>query len=157
MPTDHKVGLPASTWAYSRSQRTAIGCGVLGPTNLWGNIAISLMSYTSIVVMTFVAGIVFIKFSKPKGKFLFGDKILMTPMRHTNNRCLVFRVANGRACSRKYEDAAHIMYHVGSHCTAVTKKMDPTNSAYKMEHMELKLHNGTLPFMECALTFWHVR
>jgi inward rectifier potassium channel len=89
-----RPGAISDLFFFSLETLATVGYGVMAPATLYGH-AVSAVEI--IVGMAFVAimtGLTFVRFSRPRGKFMWADKTVITT--HNGRRTLMIRLANGR-------------------------------------------------------------
>ena len=80
---------------FSTQTFTTVGYGAVAPRGVVTNLVASLEAMVGLLSFALATGLLFGRFSKPNAKFLFSDKILLSPYREDHSG-LMFRVANKR-------------------------------------------------------------
>lgn len=79
---------------FSVQTFSTVGYGHLNPQTDYADIVAAIEIFVGMVYMALTTGLFFSKFSLPKSKILFPDKILITKM--NGEDALIFRIANAR-------------------------------------------------------------
>lgn len=82
--------------AFSFSVQTlaTIGYGAMSPRGIAGNAIVATESFLGLLGLALTTGLVFAKFARPRGGFLFSRRAVVTPRNRVP--CLMLRVANAR-------------------------------------------------------------
>ncbi|ETV94991.1 hypothetical protein H310_11319 [Aphanomyces invadans] len=82
---------------------STIGFGILYPRNACGNLALSMEAFVSMILLSAISGLVFVRFSKPRATVVFASKCVVQPYSH--HLALVVRVANATRCRHLHQDS----------------------------------------------------
>jgi inward rectifier potassium channel len=85
----------ADHFFFSIETLATVGYGEMYPASLYGHVIATFEILTGVVFTAILTGLIFVRFSKPRAKFLFADHPVVT--RHNGQRTLMVRVGNGRA------------------------------------------------------------
>jgi inward rectifier potassium channel len=80
---------------FSLETLATVGYGEMYPATLYGHIMSSMEITTGLAFTAILTGLIFVRFSKPRAKFIFADHPVVT--RHNGQSTLMLRVGNGRA------------------------------------------------------------
>jgi inward rectifier potassium channel len=80
---------------FSIETLATVGYGVMAPATLYGHIVSAAEIVTGTAFTAIVTGLLFVRFSRPKAKFLFAEDAVITS--RNGQPTLMLRVANGRA------------------------------------------------------------
>jgi inward rectifier potassium channel len=79
---------------FSVQTLATIGYGQIAPANLAANVLVAVEALVGLIFFSFVAGLVFSRFSRPIAKIIFSDRAVVAPYR--GMRALMFRIVNQR-------------------------------------------------------------
>jgi inward rectifier potassium channel len=79
---------------FSVQTFSTIGYGNVSPLSMIANVVVSIEAFIGMMSVAVMSGLLFARFSKPTAKVHFSAQALVT--QHLGQRCLVFRMANGR-------------------------------------------------------------
>lgn len=79
---------------FSVQTFSTVGYGTISPDNLFANIVVVVEILTGLVTIAMMTGLVFAKFSRPSGRIIFTNNILINQF--NNEKVLTFRCANAR-------------------------------------------------------------
>jgi len=80
---------------FSVHTLSTIGYGNVVPRTTAANILVTIESFTGLLALAIIAGIVFARFSRPVAKIIFSSQAVVAPYR--DGRALMFRIANQRS------------------------------------------------------------
>ncbi|MEO8716510.1 MAG: ion channel [Acetobacteraceae bacterium] len=79
---------------FSIETLATVGYGAMSPATLYGHVISTLEIFCGMAFTALATGLTFVRFSRPRAKFLYADSAVVTPM---NGRpTLMVRIANGR-------------------------------------------------------------
>jgi inward rectifier potassium channel len=79
---------------FSIETLATVGYGVMAPATLYGHIVSAAEIVTGTAFTAIVTGLLFVRFSRPKAKFIFADDAVISA--HNGQPTLMLRFANGR-------------------------------------------------------------
>ena len=79
---------------FSTETLATVGYGVMAPATLYGHIISSIEIFCGLVFTAIMTGLIFVRFSRPKSKIMFADKVVVA--RHNGVPTLMVRIGNGR-------------------------------------------------------------
>ncbi|HRC87033.1 MAG TPA: ion channel, partial [Thermoanaerobaculia bacterium] len=79
---------------FSVESLSTVGYGHIVPVSFGAHVLMSVESLVGLLGVAFATGIGFARFSRPRARILFSEKVLMAPYR--GGRALMFRIANQR-------------------------------------------------------------
>ncbi|ANW96790.1 ion transporter [Wenyingzhuangia fucanilytica] len=79
---------------FSAQTITTVGYGAIAPNGVWAGVISSLEALVGLMSFSFITGLLYGRFSKPKAKIKFSDHIVVRDFEDT--RALMFRVMNKR-------------------------------------------------------------
>lgn len=80
---------------FSVETLATVGYGVMAPTTLAGHVVATFEIFVGMMFTATMTGLAFVRFSRPKAKILFADKMVVTLRGRTP--VLMVRIGNGRA------------------------------------------------------------
>jgi inward rectifier potassium channel len=84
----------ADYFFFSVQTLASIGYGAVHPTTFYANFIVTLEAIVSLLLVAVVTGLAYARFSHPKAKVLFSDRVVIAP--YNGIPTLMFRVANER-------------------------------------------------------------
>ena len=88
------AGSYADAFFFSIETLATVGYGAMSPATLYGHVISTIEIFCGLAFTALATGMTFVRFSRPRGKFLFADNAVIGPM---NGRpTLMIRVAQGR-------------------------------------------------------------
>ncbi len=85
----------ADHFFFSLETLATVGYGFMYPATLYGHCVAAVEIMTGLAFTAILTGLIFVRFSKPRAKFLFADNPVVTT--HNGVQTLMLRVGNGRA------------------------------------------------------------
>jgi inward rectifier potassium channel len=85
----------ADHFFFSIETLATVGYGEMYPASFYGHLIATLEILTGVAFTAIFTGLIFVRFSKPRAKFIFADHPVVT--RHNGRSTLMLRVGNGRA------------------------------------------------------------
>ncbi len=80
---------------FSLETLATVGYGVMAPATLYGHVVSAIEIIVGMAFVAIMTGLTFVRFSRPRGKFLWADKVVVAT--HNGRPTLMIRLANGRA------------------------------------------------------------
>ena len=106
----------AQTFDFAVQTSSTIGYGGYVPLGMYPNFLVVMLNYTSIVLNTVLAGLLFLKFTTPVAKVQFSKVLVYCNV--NGLPCLQLRVANCDGDANKLTNAtAHLTYYFGIQTT----------------------------------------
>ena len=90
---DHATGF-WDLFFFSVQTLGTIGYGAMAPITRYGNVIVSVESFLGLITTALVTGFTFARFSRPRARILFSDKIVISKRNGVPH--LTFRLANWR-------------------------------------------------------------
>ncbi len=129
---------------FSLETLATVGYGEMAPASLYGH---AVAGAEILVGMTFTAimtGLLFVRFSKPKARFVFADKAVIAI--HNGQPTFMLRIANGR-----FTMLTHAIANIGILLAETTRE----GQLYRAVH-DLKLVRSQAPIFPLTWTLMHV-
>ena len=134
----------AMAFFFSLETLATVGYGEMAPASLYGH---AVAGVEIIVGMAFVAittGLLFVRFSKPRARFLFADNAVITT--HNGQPTFMLRIANGR-----FTMLTHATAKIGVLLAETTHE----GQLFRGVH-DLKLARGEIPVFPLTWTLMHL-
>ena len=128
---------------FSVETLATVGYGVMAPTTLAGHLVATLEIFVGMMFTATMTGLAFVRFSRPKAKLLFADKMVVTLRGRVP--VLMVRVGNGRA---------YALTDMTARITALVLERDDDGQQYRRA-VDLKLRRDDFPFFPLTLTLMH--
>ena len=135
--------LPLSLFYFSIETLATVGYGVMAPTTLAGHLVATLEIFVGMMFTATMTGLAFVRFSRPKAKILFADKMVIAG--HGPRRTLMVRFGNGRA---------YAMNDTIARVNMLLVEFDENGKMYR-RGVDLKLKRSDFPFFPLTLTLMH--
>ena len=129
---------------FSLETLATVGYGEMYPANLYGHIISSTEITTGLAFTAILTGLIFVRFSRPRAKFVFPDHPVIT--RHNGFPTLMLRVGNGRATALG-EATARL---------SVLKTENSQEGTQFRRTYELTLVRRNLPVFPLSWTLMHI-
>lgn len=133
----------ADAFFFSLETLATVGYGDFHPATLYGHLVASMEIITGVAFTAILTGLVFVRFARPRAKFVFARNPVITT--HNGGPTLMLRVGNGRA-SALNSAAARI--------TALIAEITAEGTTFRRTH-ELPLERATLPVFALTWTLIH--
>jgi inward rectifier potassium channel len=133
----------ADAFFFSLETLATVGYGEMYPATLYGHVVSSVEITTGLAFTAILTGLVFVRFARPRAKFVFAAHPVITL--HNNVPTLMLRVGNGRA-STLASAAARISVLIAE---------TSTEGAVFRRTYELKLVRASLPVFPLSWTLMH--
>ena len=128
---------------FSVETLATVGYGVMAPATLAGHLVATLEIFVGMMFTATMTGLAFVRFSRPKAKILFADKMVVTLRGRVP--VLMVRVGNGRA---------YALTDTVARVTALVLERDDDGQRYRRA-VDLKLRRDDFPFFPLTLTLMH--
>ncbi len=128
---------------FSVETLATVGYGVMAPTTLAGHVVATLEIFIGMMFTATMTGLAFVRFSRPKAKILFADKMVLTLRGRVP--VLMVRVGNGRA---------YALTDTAVRVTVLIVEKDDDGQQYRRA-VDLKLRRNDFPFFPLTLTLMH--
>lgn len=139
---DHATGF-WDLFFFSVQTLGTIGYGAMAPMTRYGNVIVSCESFLGLITTALVTGFTFARFSRPRARILFSDKMVIGKRNGTPH--LMFRLANWRR-NQIVETQLKVMILV----------VETTLEGETMRRpIELKLERDTNPMFLLSWTVMH--
>ena len=79
---------------FSAQTLTTVGYGYLSPKGFWANSVAAIEALLGLMIFALATGLLFARFSRPKGRILFSKNALISP--YLDGYAFMFRIANMR-------------------------------------------------------------
>jgi inward rectifier potassium channel len=128
---------------FSLETLATVGYGELYPATLYGHIVASVEITTGLAFTAILTGLVFVRFARPRAKFVFAAHPVITL--HNNVPTLMLRVGNGRATS---------LASAAARISVLIAETSAEGALFRRTY-ELKLVRGSLPVFPLSWTLMH--
>ena len=129
---------------FSIETLATVGYGVMAPATVYGHVISATEVIVGMGVTALVTGLAFVRFSRPRPKIIYADKVVVT--RHRGRRTLMIRIANARLTP--LTDAT-------ARLAVLLVEDTPEGQFYRTVH-ELELTHDRLPLFALSWTLTHV-
>jgi inward rectifier potassium channel len=129
---------------FSIETLATVGYGVMSPVTLYGHVVASTEIVTGMAFTAIMTGLIFVRFSKPRARFVFADVAVIA--RHNGRPTLMVRVGNGRTT---------VLTNVAVEMNALLNQLTPEGGRYRNVH-DLRLTRARFPIFPLITTFMHV-
>ena len=129
---------------FSLETMSTVGYGEMAPNGIYGHAVAGAEIIVGMAFTAVMTGLIFIRFSKPRARFLFADHLVIT--QHNGRPTLMLRMANGRFNPMTSARAAF-----GLVLREVTEEGRPFQGVH-----DLKLVRATVPIFPLTWTIMHV-
>jgi inward rectifier potassium channel len=128
---------------FSLETLATVGYGELYPATLYGHIVASVEITTGLAFTAILTGLVFVRFARPRAKFVFARHPVITL--HNNVPTLMLRVGNGRATT---------LASAAARISVLIAETSAEGALFRRTY-ELKLVRGSLPVFPLSWTLMH--
>jgi len=128
---------------FSAQTVTTVGYGGISPHGLWANVISSLEALIGLLSFSFITGLLYGRFSKPKASIKFSENIIYRDFKE--GKALMFRLMNNRT-NIMIEPEISVML-------SKTKKDEKENE--KREFYQLKLEYNHVKYLPTTWTVVH--
>ena len=141
------ANLPAGSlveaFFFSVETLATVGYGAMAPSTLYGHVVATIEIFIGMLFTATMTGLVFVRFSRPKAKILFAERIVVTT--HDGRPMLMIRIGNGRANS--LSDAT-------ARLTVLLVERSADGRMFRRA-LDLKLVRSDFPFFPLTWTLMH--
>ena len=138
-----RPGALSDAFFFSLETLATVGYGAMSPATLYGHIVSAVEIIVGMAFVAIMTGLTFVRFSRPRGKFMWADKAVVTTYNH--KPVLMVRLANGRAGT--LTDAT-------ARLSALIGERTLEGHSYRRVH-ELTLQKSRLPLFALTWTLMH--
>ncbi len=131
-------------FCFSLETLATVGYGEMAPVSPYGHAVACVEIVVGMAFTAVMTGLIFIRFSRPRARFLFADKLVIT--RHNGRNTLMLRMANGRVNTMTSARAT-----LGVVLKEVTQEGRPFQGVY-----DLPLMRSEMPVFPLTWTIMHV-
>ncbi len=128
---------------FSLETLATVGYGYMYPASLFGHIVAAVEILTGLAFTAILTGLIFVRFSKPRAKFLFADHPVVTT--HNGMPTLMLRVGNGRAS---------ILAEARIKISVLVSETSKEGTTFRRTH-ELALVRSSIPVFPLTWTVMH--
>ncbi len=133
----------SDSFFFSLETLATVGYGYFYPATLYGHLMSSAEIMTGLVFTAILTGLVFVRFSKPRAKFVFATNPVITT--HNGKPTLMLRVGNGRA---------NVLADAKVKIGALISEHSKEGARFRRTH-ELSLVRHSLPVFPLTWTIMH--
>jgi inward rectifier potassium channel len=138
-----RPGSVSDAFFFSIETLATVGYGEMSPANFTGHLISAAEIVTGMAFTAIMTGLIFVRFSKPKAKIFYADKVVVTA--HNGRPTLMVRIGNGRA---------NMLTNAQMQLNALIRQTSEEGlSAYNVH--ELKLLRDKVPSFPLMLTLMH--
>jgi len=121
---------------FSIETLATVGYGVRAPSSTYGHVIASTELIVGMAFTAIMTGLFFVRFSRPRAKFLFPEQVVVTPYNGTPT--LMIRIGNGRM---------NVLTGARAHLTALLRELSPEGQSFRRVHdmRLLRAHNPLFP------------
>ncbi len=138
-----RPGAVSDAFFFSLETLATVGYGVMSPATLYGHVVSAIEIIVGMAFIAIMTGLTFVRFSRPRGKFMWADKAVVTT--YNGKPVLMIRLANGRAGT--LTDAT-------ARLSALIGERTLEGHSYRRIH-ELTLQKHRLPLFALTWTLMH--
>ncbi len=128
---------------FSLETLATVGYGYMYPATLFGHCVAGLEILTGLAFTAILTGLIFVRFSKPRAKFLFADHPVVTT--HNGMPTLMLRIGNGRAT---------ILAEARIKISVLVSETSTEGATFRRTH-ELALVRSSIPVFPLTWTVMH--
>tara|TARA_B100000767_G_C19757689_1_gene533745 strand:- start:341 stop:1261 length:921 start_codon:yes stop_codon:yes gene_type:complete len=128
---------------FSAQTITTVGYGSISPNGIVAGLVSSLEALVGLLSFSFITGLLYGRFSKPKSSIRFSENMVLRPFEE--GRALMFRLVNNRT-------SIMIEPQVKVTMTLSTKQ---ASGAYKRSFYELKMERDSITYLPTIWTLVH--
>jgi inward rectifier potassium channel len=138
-----RPGAISDAFFFSLETLATVGYGVMAPQTLYGHIISAIEIIVGVMFVAIMTGLTFVRFSRPRGKFLWADKAVMAS--YNGRRTLMVRLANGRA---------GLLMDANARMAALIGERTHEGQFFRRVH-DLKLSRTRMPVFALTWTLMH--
>ncbi len=128
---------------FSLETLATVGYGYMYPATLFGHCVAAAEILTGLAFTALLTGLIFVRFSKPRAKFLFADHPVVTT--HNGVPTLMLRIGNGRAT---------VLAEARVKVSVLVSETSKEGATFRRTH-ELALVRSSLPVFPLTWTVMH--
>jgi len=128
---------------FSLETLATVGYGEMFPASFYGHCVASLEITTGLAFTAILTGLTFVRFSRPRAKFVFADHPIITA--HNGKSTLMLRVGNGRAT---------VLAEAAARISVLVTETSQEGTVFRRTY-ELKLTRHSLPVFPLSWTLMH--
>ena len=128
---------------FSLETLATVGYGFMYPATLYGHCVAATEILTGLAFTAILTGLIFVRFSKPRSKFLFADNPVVTT--HNGAPTLMLRVGNGRAT---------VLADARVKISVLISETSKEGTSFRRTH-ELALARNSIPVFPLTWTVMH--
>ena len=128
---------------FSLETLATVGYGFMYPATLYGHCVAAVEIMTGLAFTAILTGLIFVRFSKPRAKFLFADNPVVTT--HNGTPTLMLRVGNGRAT---------VLADARVKISVLISETSKEGTSFRRTH-ELALARNSIPVFPLTWTIMH--
>lgn len=129
---------------FSLETLATVGYGQMYPATTYGHIVSAAEIMSGMAFMAIMTGLIFVRFSKPRAKILYADKLVMTT--YNGVPALMLRIANGRLS---------MLTDLNIRLNALLPEATSEGHHFRRVH-ELKLVRSYVPMFAMTMTVVHM-
>ena len=138
-----RPGSFADHFFFSLETLATVGYGELYPATFYGHCVATVEILTGVFFSAILTGLIFVRFSKPRAKFVFADHPVVTT--HNGQSTLMLRVGNGRAA---------VLANARVQMSVLLSEQSVEGTSFRRTH-ELALARNTIPVFALTWTIMH--
>jgi inward rectifier potassium channel len=128
---------------FSIETLATVGYGEIYPATFYGHLISSAEIMVGTAFTAIMTGLLFVRFSRPRAKFVFSDHMVIT--RHNGRPTLMVRIGNGRTS---------LLTKTTVQMNTLLNEEAPEGGRYRRIH-ELRLIRASMPMFPLITTFMH--
>jgi inward rectifier potassium channel len=128
---------------FSLETLATVGYGYMYPARLYGHIVASAEIMTGLTFTAILTGLTFVRFSKPRAKFMFAKNPIITT--HNGKPTLMLRIGNGRP---------NVMAEARVKISILLSEVSAEGAQFRRTH-ELALVRNSIPVFPLTWTVMH--
>jgi inward rectifier potassium channel len=136
-------GSVADAYFFSMETLATVGYGQMYPATRYGHIISATEIMTGMAFTALVTGLIFVRFSKPRPKILYADRLVVTTF--NGQPTLMIRIGNGRT---------NMLTDMNLKLSALMWEDTHEGQRYRRLN-DLKLHRSHIPMFALTLTAMH--
>ena len=131
-----RPGVFGDAFFFSIETLATVGYGVRAPASTYGHVIASIELIIGMAFTAIMTGLFFVRFSRPRAKFLFPDHVVVTAYNGTPT--LMIRIGNGRM---------NVLTDARAHLTVLLRELSPEGQSFRRVHdmRLLRAHNPVFP------------
>ena len=128
---------------FSLETLATVGYGYMYPATLYGHVVAMAEILTGVAFTARLTGLIFVRVSKPRAKFIFADHPVVTT--HNGRSTLMLRVGNGRAA---------VLADARAKISVLLSEVTTEGSSFRRTH-EMALVRNVIPVFPLTWTLMH--